>query len=272
MNLASLSASLAAAAVATLAATSAQANPRPLPFTYPYETLPKGGAEVEQYVDATWVHTPKDSTPGAGNTFAPRYRLQSALEYGITDRLELATYLVWAQGASASPTMTFEGTKLRLRYRIGDEGDLPVDVALYGEVAAFHDEYELEEKLILSKRLGALKLTANLWVKQAFERGEDEMKFIVNPTIGAAYELAPELFVGVEYWARGVLGSDAAAGTVGRFNDDLHHFVGPAVSLNLGRVWWSLAIYARVDDLSRTSQVGDSFGKVWARSLVGINL
>jgi hypothetical protein len=258
-------------AAATLPAARAEANPRPLPFTYPYETLPQGSAEIEQYVDATWVHIPKDTTPGAGLTFAPNYQVQTELEYGITDHLEFGAYLVWTQPASPEPAMTFEGTKFRLRYRIGEEGDLPVDVALYLEGAVFHDEYELEEKVILSKRFGALKVLANLWIEQEYERSRGNVAQVVNPTIGVTYQVTPVLHLGAEYWARGLLHSDAAAGTVDRFNDGIHHFVGPALSLNFGRVWWSLGAYARLDDLSRTSQVGDAYGKLWARSVLGLD-
>lgn len=258
-------------AAATLPAARAEANPRPLPFTYPYETLPQGSAEVEQYVDATWVRTPKDTTAGAGLMFAPRYQVQSELEYGITDHLEFGAYLVWKQGASAEPTMKFDGTKFRLRYRIGEEGDLPVDVALYLEAGAFHDEYELEEKVILSKRFGALKIQANLWVEQEYTPEKGEVELIVNPTIGATYQITPVLHLGAEYWARGALESEAAAGSVDRFNDSVHHFVGPALSLNFGRVWWSVAAYSRLDNLSRASQVGDKFGKLWVRSVLGLD-
>jgi hypothetical protein len=263
--------SIAAFAFVTFAASTASANPRPLPFTYPYETLPQGSAEIEQYVDATWVRTPKDFSVNPGKTWDPNYQVQTELEYGITDRLEFGAYLVWSQAASPAPTMTFEGTKFRLRYRIGEEGQLPVDVALYLEGAVFHDEYELEEKVILSKRFGNLKVMANLWVEQEYERDKGEVEFVINPTIGATYQLTPTFFLGAEYWARGAFESEAAAGSVEAFNEQTHHFVGPAMSLNFGRVWWSLGVYARLDHLSRSSQFGDAYGKVWARSVLGLD-
>ena len=42
-------------AVPLLAPRAAWANPRPLPFTYPWETLGEGALEIEQYVDMTPV-------------------------------------------------------------------------------------------------------------------------------------------------------------------------------------------------------------------------
>ena len=91
-----------------------------------------------------------------------------------------------SEGAGAP--LIFDGLKQRLRYRIGREGELPIDIALYLEVAELHDEIELEEKVILQKRFGQLKATANLWVEQGFERG-GEVSFTLNPTVGLVYEL-----------------------------------------------------------------------------------
>src|SRR4051812_26616158 len=144
----------------------ARANPRPLPFSYPYETLPAESAELEQYVDLTPVRIadPEDTT-GNGRIWDQQYRLQTEFEYGITDRLELGLYLVLANDAGGP--LAFDGLKQRLRYRIADEGELPVDIGLYGEIAEFHDELEFEEKLILSKRFGKLRIMSNLWFEQS---------------------------------------------------------------------------------------------------------
>lgn len=263
--------SFAVLALGTLAANSANATPRTLPFTYPYETLPEGSAEIEQFVDATWVRIPKTTAPTeTATTFAPSFTHFTEFEYGVTDRLELAAYLQWQQDASPAPTLTFEGTKYRLRYRVGDEGQLPVDVAFYLETALFHDEYELEEKVILSKRLGNLRVMANLWVEQEWERAKEEVEFIINPTIGATYQVTPSFHVGAEYWARGSFESEAPAGSVDEFNEQIHHFVGPAVALTFGKLWLSGALYTRLDHLSRASQQGDAYGKVWVRTALGL--
>ena len=260
---------LAVIAIGTLVASTATATPRVLPFTYPYETLPEGSAEIEQFVDATWVRIPK-AIGATDTTFAPAFVHTTEIEYGVTDRLEVASYLTWSQDASPTPAMTFEGTQARARYRVGDEGELPIDVAFYLEGALFHDEYELEEKVILSKRFGNLHVMANLWVEQEFARGQAGAVLIVNPTFGVTYQLAPQLHLGAEYWARGELAPDAAAGSVAQFNEQLHHFVGPAVSFTFGKLWWTVAAYSRVDRLSRASQLGDAYGKVWLRTAVGL--
>jgi hypothetical protein len=264
--------SFAVFALGSLAASNANATPRTLPFTYPYETLPEGSAEIEQFVDMTWVKIPHSTDPTDTRTsYGPGFVHNTEFEYGVTDHLEVAAYLTWSQDASPAPTLTFEGTKLRARYRFAEEGELPVDVALYLEGAVFHDEYELEEKVILSKRFGNLRVMANLWVEQEFERANDwNLAFIVNPTIGATYQVTPNLHLGAEYWARGELSPDAPPGTVDRFNEQIHHFVGPALSLTFGKFWWSVGAYARLDQLSRGSEIGDVYGKVWIRTALGL--
>src|SRR6266508_607273 len=146
-----LSASCGAALLAV--AGPAAANPRPLPFSYPYETLPAEEAEIEQYVDLTPARI--FEADGVSTTWDQQYRLQTEFEYGITDRLELGLYLVFENEAGGP--LAFDGIKQRLRLRLAEQGDWPVDIGLYGEVAEFHDELEFEQKLILSKRFDRVR-------------------------------------------------------------------------------------------------------------------
>src|SRR5437899_12688694 len=77
---------LGAACAIGLISSVARANPRPLPFTYPYETLPEGAAELELYNDLNPLRVnadPADAT--AGRIWEPQYRIQAEFEYGITD-------------------------------------------------------------------------------------------------------------------------------------------------------------------------------------------
>ncbi|GAC1352313.1 MAG: hypothetical protein NVS3B20_08960 [Polyangiales bacterium] len=263
-----------AALCASLVTATASANPRPLPFSYPYETLPQGSAELEQYLDLTPIKKYNDDK--SKRLFDTTYRLQTEFEYGITDRLELGLYLVFQQYAPAQgdPSLKFDGTKQRLRYRIADEGTLPIDLAVYFEVTELHDEFELEEKLIAQKRFGNLKAIANLWVEQEWERGK-RVAPLFNPTLGLAYQIDPKLSIGLEYWARGSftgLEEGVDPDSVEAFNHSTHHYAGPALMFNFGRLWWSTAAYLRLDRMSRNGEVGDQFGKVWVRSVVGIEL
>jgi len=149
------------------AAPAARANPRPLPFTYVYETLPHGDAEVELYTDLTPQRL-LDADGNAGWHLASQFQLE--VEYGITDRLELGLYLtlqpVDLDFPGAPDIGEGTGIKQRLRYRFADAGVWPVDVAIYGELSENQREIELEGKVILQRRVGAFRLVANLWAER----------------------------------------------------------------------------------------------------------
>jgi hypothetical protein len=245
------------------------ANPRPLPFTYPYETLPADEAEIEQYVDTTPLRIADPDNPTA-QLWDQKYTLQTEFEYGITDRLELGLYLVFANETGGP--IFFDGTKQRLRFRLAEQGEWPVDVALYGEVSEFHDELELEEKIILAKRFDKVRVMANLWFEQSFEHYSGSPEVVFHPTLGVTGEIAPVFHVGAEYWAVGKFENEGAPGTPQAFNDKFHHYVGPAVSLQFGRLWWSVAAYLRLDDMKRAVEIDDQYGHLWVRSVIGLSL
>ncbi|HTM46488.1 MAG TPA: hypothetical protein VL137_16125 [Polyangiaceae bacterium] len=242
----------------------ALANPHALPFTYPYETSLQGAVEVEQYLDLTPVRVDRDLPDGSTDTVHSfGAALTTELEYGLSDRLELAWYFAFKQEASAEPAMEFDGVKQRLRLRLAEEGQWPVNVGLYLETAEMHDELELEEKVLLSRRFNALNLMANLWVEQEYNYQDKKMEHIFNPTLGAAYELSPNFSLGLEYWARG------------NFDEKLsqaHHYVGPTFLAQGETAWISLGTYLRLDDLGVAPPVDDPFGRIWFRTIIGIPL
>src|SRR5258708_3563983 len=221
---------------AVLAVSSAaRATPVPLPFTYPYETLEKGALEIEFYGDMTPRRVLADPTDASkGRLWEPGYVLQNEFEYGVSDHVELAPYPV----VEATPldggtnAMTLDGFKFRVRARLAEADEWPVDVALYLELETLHDEYGLEEKLILAKHMGPLHWMTNLWVEQSYGRPFDasqrHLDFVVNPTTGLTYEAAPWFQPGVEYWARGEFGTHGDT-PVDRINNRIHHFAAPTV-------------------------------------------
>lgn len=252
----------------------AAANPHPLPYSYPYQTLPKGKIEVEEIADLIPMRVAREKEDGTRDAVTSvRSRLQTELELGITDRLELGLYFSFHQGATAgTPALQFDGLKQRLRYRFAEEGDWPLDMGVYFELAEFHNEIEIEEKLLLSKRFGYLTLVSNLWVEQEYYFQTEEWKLIYNPTVGGVYELSPNLMLGLEYWARGRFNKDS--GAAGEAASDsptaARHYLGPTVLLQSGEAWWSTGVYARLDHLGEAAQAEDPYGKVWIRTMVGM--
>ncbi len=142
------------------------ASPRPLPFSYPYATLGQGEAEVETYADFTPVRVVEAGNPQKHDWYGDT-QFQIELEYGITDRLELGLYATWVPQSTADgeipPMPENNGTKQRLRLRLAEPGEWPVDVSLYGEVVESDHEFELEGKVNLEKDFGKLAMMTNLW-------------------------------------------------------------------------------------------------------------
>lgn len=265
---------LALLVVAALASP-ALANPHPNPFSYPYETLPAGKLEVEQYLDLVPVRVELENPDGTiDGVTSLRSVHVTELEYGLTDRLEFGWYFQFRQGASSTtPFLQFDGVKQRLRYRFAEAGTFPVDIGVYVELAEFHNELEFEEKLLLRKRLGDINLVANLWVEQEWYFQTKDTKFIFNPTVGASYEINPKVIVGAEYWARGRFDKTTAAELDnGDAPTASHHYLGPTLLLQQSNVFLSLGVYARLDNFTKSAVVNDQYGKLWVRAIVGVEL
>jgi hypothetical protein len=252
----------------------AHANPMPLPYTYTYATLPKGEAEVEQYADLTPVKGVSVATGNPQLYLASQF--QTEFEYGITDHLELGLYLALQPSGPAGLTNTATltegtGSKQRLRYRFAEEGELPIDIALYGEVVEFDTELEFEGKILLQKRFGDLIIAANLWgeVEQPWANTFGQFDWVANPTLGAVYQVTPVVHLGVEGWMRGEWPYGNPSRT---FSLGPHEFVGPTFMFNFGRIWWSTGAYLRVDDISHTMEPLDNYGPVWVRTIIGFGL
>jgi hypothetical protein len=254
----------------------AHATPRPLPLSYPYATLHQGETEIEQSADLVPVRVEREEDGGTRAVTSLRSELVTEFEYGVTDRLELGLYMEFRQSASAAtPALRFQGLKQRLRYRFAEEGEWPVDVGVYGEVAEFHNEFEFEEKLLLSKRLGRLGFVVNLWVEQEYYFQLEEWRHIYNPTAAVTYELTPSAIVGVEYWARGRFDevTPVAAEDDGGYSPGgTRHYVGPTLMLQGGGNFVAFAPYFRLDALGDRLEPGDPWGKVYFRVLIGLGL
>jgi hypothetical protein len=253
------------------------ANPRPLPFTYPYETLGQGEVEFEFYGDISPLRVAADATdPSRGRLWEPSYLLQNEIEYGVSDRVELGFYQVFeAQPMDGGMNaMILDGFKWRVRTRFAEPGQWPIDVGAYVELETLHDELSLEEKLILAKRFGRWRWMANLWIEESEHRALDPSQrsfhFVLNPTTGFTYEVTPIFQPGIEYWARGEVGTVGNT-PVDIVNNRIHHFAGPTVHLNFGKLWWSAGLYVDLTNVDKP-QPGEIYGPFWGRTVLGLSL
>lgn len=262
----------ALALACTAFARTAHASPKFNPFTYPYDTLGEGEVEIEQYADVIPVKAQNAGT-GASQWYTAT-QFQTEFEYGITNRLELGLYVSFAPGGpggltSLAETTEGNGVKQRLRYRFVDEGVWPIDVALYGEIVENEREIELEAKIILQKRIGRLRALINLWAEREYYF-ENERDWVINPTAAVSYQATPSIFPGIEAWMRAEWPDPAPHPRP--FNAGPHEYLGPTMSFNFGRFWWTSGAYLRLNEPLRSLQPGDAFGNFWFRTIVGIDL
>ena len=271
-----------------LASATASATPQPLPFTYVYETLPKGSLELEQYADYTPIRVEGSNTQPV--TYGAT-QFQTEFEYGISDRLELGLYVTIAPASSQSsqtyvaiPPLT-EGTgiKERLRLRLAEEGEWPLDVGLYGELVENERELELEAKIILQRRIGDLKIVANLWGEREYENFDSHQgDWVINPTLGLTYQVTPVFHPGIEGWMRAEFPDSNPHPRP--FNLGPVAYAGPTMMFDFGNFWWSTGAYFRVTDVARplydgggnapgflAPQPPDAFGHVWIRMIIGLS-
>lgn len=253
-------------------ARSSSATPRAFPFTYTTDQLAQGETEVEQYGDLTPARA--IATSSGQPVWYGATQFQTELEYGIRDDLEGAFYVTFAPSpgdAYASSATLTEGTgfKQRLRYALAPQERWPVDVSLYGEVVENDREIEVEAKVLLQRRFGRLRIDANLWAEYEVYY-QPQRDVVLDPTLGATFEITPAVHLGAESWMR-VEFPDPAPATR-PFSLGPVVYAGPALLVSFGRVWWSTGIYARTTDVHHDMLPGEPYGPVWARMVVGVEL
>jgi hypothetical protein len=91
---------------------------------------------------------------------------------------------------------------------------------------------------------------------------------VINPTLGATVAATANVHLGVEGWLR----AEYPKVTPREFNQGPHAYVGPTILFDWGKLWWSTGVYFRATDTKRAVEVGDTFGHVWARTIVGLSL
>ncbi|MEZ4403282.1 MAG: hypothetical protein R3B06_24870 [Kofleriaceae bacterium] len=194
----------------------AHADRRSFTQTYEYMTAPAGQTEVELHTRqarSTWAD-------GAPESFT--FALE--VEHGITERWDIALYHVFEQASDATAPVPLHLSEIKLesRYRFAERGELPVDLAAYGElVRAFGaSAYEAEAKAIVARDFG--KVTAAVNLIGAVEFGADvaETEVEAGWAAGVTYEVSPTWKVGAESWG----------GFEVEYPDEVTGWAGPAAS------------------------------------------
>ena len=253
MRILSLSAirALGVAALALAFAQSNQAFGNDRRFVYSYETttMPKGMWEFEPWF--TWKHySDKD-----------RYEFRYELEYGVTDRLQIAAYLSdwrYTDSDNGEDKAEWRTAGLEAMYMLTDPTKDWLGSALYGEVLIGPEKFALEGKLLLQKNFGPLAVVYNAVVEAEWEGdGYDEQVGVWENTFGLSYQISPKFLVGVEALHEVEFEEWSEAG-------DHVFFVGPNVSYRAKNFFATVAGLLQATDI-------DGEPEAQVRLLLGFN-
>lgn len=244
--------------LAMLGSTGAQAGESPFGWIYTADVHPQGTFEYEH--KTFWQHR---QTQGRYSYFQHR----EEIEYGVTDRLQVAGYVNWSQadafrngldGTTGGPGVSefltasfdpfsryrrarFDSVSLELIYQMMNPVTDPLGLALYLEPELGPLTRELEWRIILQKNFldDRLIIAANISAKHEREisvLGEVEKASPLDLTIGASYLVVPN-------WSFGIEGRIHNEFTSYFFNAPEHSafFLGPVVHYATKEFWITAA-------------------------------
>ncbi|MBI5020720.1 MAG: hypothetical protein HZB59_04735 [Ignavibacteriales bacterium] len=191
----------------------AAADNRRYVWTYEYQTLSAGRGEFEQYTTLSSL----DMNHSKGNTIAEH---QLELEVGMTDRFDFGIYQIFKQNPGEA--LSYDGYKLRGRYRLGERGEYIFDPLLYLEYKGNTDfsEHEIEGKIILAKDFGKLNIAMNPIFVYEYE---DKWEYQTEYALGTSYEVS-EMFK---------FGMEAKGGKNG-------NYIGPVIAHGTEKFWMTI--------------------------------
>lgn len=135
---------------------------------YGYKTVPRGMLEIES-LNSVVLNGSRHGEKGTAKGTVPSqsmWRTSIEMTYGLTDRIEAAMYVNLAK--PRGDDVQYAGSKWRLRGRLFDEGQLPIDVGWYFELAYKRTPKYDDQKLELELR-------------PIFQRDVGDFSFIVSP-------------------------------------------------------------------------------------------
>lgn len=227
-----LFAACAASLLVSSMAFSAHANDRH--FAYNYETAVLAPGERELEVWTTWR--------SGRDTYYSRLDHRLEFEVGLTESLMTAFYLNFHGITEETPEETldsrfaYDGVSSEWKLKLSDPVADAIGSAAYLEASLGTNEYELEAKLLLDKRIGDLLLTLNLVGELEWEVEKDhtERALVLQPLFGAAYLFSPAFSAGLEARDKNVIEDGKLERSVLQ--------VGPAFAFS-AKTWWATATF-----------------------------
>lgn len=172
-----------------------QANARRFTYVYESTTAAPGTFEVE-----SWVTFAGDR---ADDSRFRQFDFRHEVEFGITDRLQMAVYLAdWSyrRGDSvAKEGAVYTGSAVELLYNLTNPQTSFLGSALYAELKVGDELVGLESKIILEKNLASFVFAYNATLEAEWEgRNLEQRKGEFQQTLGASYQIKPQFLVGAE--------------------------------------------------------------------------
>jgi hypothetical protein len=199
-------------------------------FTYVYEatTSPPGGYELENWV--TWKTSPRENRRFNSVDF------RHEIEFGVTDHFQASVYLAnWRYREDPDANehgFSYQSSAIELIYNLTNPTTDLLGAAVYGEILAGPEGFELESKVILQKNIGRFVFGYNATLEAAWE-GEhlEEQGGELSQSVGVSYEVSPSFLIGAELLHEIDLPGWSEA-------EDSVVYGGPNVSYRHGN-WWA---------------------------------
>lgn len=232
----------------------ADADRRAYGHTYEAVTAPRGEVDVE-----LWTTYARAGEIGGGPA-SRGLRQMLELEYGVTDRWDVALYNMFDLIEGGDTESGYAGAKLETRFRPTHRGEWIVDPVLYLEAAQLtrgDASHAVEAKLIVAKDLGPWNVATNVAVETEHLR-DGTLHPELEYAAGASYQGDPGVSVGVE-----------AFGKVEREDGELEHYAwaGPAVSVAGARDGKGPGMWLTLSGGVRLGDEGDPY---YGRVIVGL--
>jgi opacity protein-like surface antigen len=241
-------------AAALLPASAARADRRAYGITYEAVTAPRGELDVE-----TWTtFAPQGEVEGGPSSRGMREMIE--LEYGITDRWDVALYNM-LDVTSGETESGYAGLKVETRYRPTDRGEWFIDPVFYLEFQQLFRgdaKQKIEGKLILAKDIGNVNIAANVALEE--ERLTDATwKTEVEYAAGTSYAVTPAWMIGAEVFGKAE--KDEMGGVEHR------SWAGPALSWAGGGKGVLRGVWVTLAGGAGLTEESDSY---YARLIVGL--
>jgi hypothetical protein len=167
-------------------------------FIYNYESgnLNAGEKDLETY---TYYQFGR-------NSFYSALNQSVEFEVGLDSFVQTSVYLNFTQqlvaaqggGTQQAGGPILDGISNEWKFKLADCVADPVGIGLYVEPEFEPDNFELETKLILDKRMESWLWTFNLLAAPQFDYADANSSFLLRPSLGAGYFFSDAVFFGFE--------------------------------------------------------------------------